>query len=398
MHTEVAYIVVDKPAAPTGTGDIDCPGYTASLTATGTGGTLNWYDDAIGGTLVNTGTTYNPVISTPTSYFVEELVDYPIQTVGPADNTYGGGGYFDFDTRGLFFDAIAPFEFISVTVYAESPGTRTIQILDGDGGSVVHTMDANLVTGENVVTLNWDIDAYSGYWMTIDGFVELYRNNDAATAFPYTIPGLVSITGNNVTGGDAGNYYYFFYDWNVREPGCVSERVEILADTEPVPAITLSGDVTIIGGESTTLAVTGAADTYLWTPATGLDDPSSMTPVASPVVTTTYTCTASFTGGCSSEESLTVTVDGQLGAEEIENDAEISIFPNPSSGLINIMGEGIAENNITILNAAGQVVAAKFIPTNDNSLQVDLSNLERGMYFINILSEDRNVVERIVLQ
>lgn len=55
-------------------------------------------------------------------------------------------------------------------------------------------------------------------------------------------------------------------------------------------------DVTICEGENTTLNATvtgGNNPTFVWTPAAGLSDPNVLNPVASPLVTTTYTLTAS---------------------------------------------------------------------------------------------------------
>jgi hypothetical protein len=59
------------PTAPTVTGAAICGPGVVDLSANGcAGGTLNWYSAASGGTLVNTGTTYSPNISSTTSYWV----------------------------------------------------------------------------------------------------------------------------------------------------------------------------------------------------------------------------------------------------------------------------------------------------------------------------------------
>lgn len=68
------------------------------------------------------------------------------------------------------------------------------------------------------------------------------------------------------------------------------------------------GDQTILQGQSAQLSVTGATN-YLWTPATGLSDPTSANPIASPTTTTTY----SVTGYYYSEENLVVNGDFSQG-------------------------------------------------------------------------------------
>ncbi|MFN8289576.1 MAG: gliding motility-associated C-terminal domain-containing protein [Chitinophagaceae bacterium] len=47
---------------------------------------------------------------------------------------------------------------------------------------------------------------------------------------------------------------------------------------------------------------------YLWSPAASLDDPSSINPVASPLVTTTYLVTGKGSNGCTGKDSVTVLV------------------------------------------------------------------------------------------
>src|SRR6185436_8105370 len=58
------------PAAPTVTNATICGPGVVNLSGSGcTGGTLNWYNAATGGTLVNTGSTYSPNISSTTNYW-----------------------------------------------------------------------------------------------------------------------------------------------------------------------------------------------------------------------------------------------------------------------------------------------------------------------------------------
>ena len=59
-------------AAPTTTGATICGTGVAQLSASGSGGTLNWYSDAGLTHLVNTGPTYAPTVSSGTTYYVTE--------------------------------------------------------------------------------------------------------------------------------------------------------------------------------------------------------------------------------------------------------------------------------------------------------------------------------------
>ncbi len=303
-YTEVSYIIVDKPDAPTVTNDTICDIGTVNLTATNvSGGTLDWYDANIGGTLLNTGTTYSPSITVTTSYWVEEVVQQPTLSVGPPDNTFGTGSYFTAnDLRGIFFDAYTEFILESVRVYSGTAATRTIQILDADGGSVIHTGDYFIPAGESVVTLDWTIMPYNGYYIKITGLpVDLFRINDGSPSYPYTLPGVVSLTGSNVTGSET-DYYYFFFDWQVREADCLSERAEVVGVIDPTTGVTANAsDTDICEGESVTLTGSGGGAGYTWD--NGVTDGVPFTPTA----TTTYTVTT--TGPCGGTDAITITVN-----------------------------------------------------------------------------------------
>jgi hypothetical protein len=64
----------------------------------------------------------------------------------------------------------------------------------------------------------------------------LWRNGLGSNpAFPYSLGALGSITGTTVGGGNALEYYYFFYDWDVVNHGtsCYSPRVDVLVTVGP---------------------------------------------------------------------------------------------------------------------------------------------------------------------
>eukprot|EP01037_Dinobryon_pediforme_P007246 gene7246-7316_t len=71
-RTAVLVTVNNVPIAPSVQVTPICSGNTALITATGSTGTYQWYDSAIGGNLLAIGNTYNtPVLTANTTYFVE---------------------------------------------------------------------------------------------------------------------------------------------------------------------------------------------------------------------------------------------------------------------------------------------------------------------------------------
>ncbi len=89
---------------------------------------------------------------------------------------------------------------------------------------------------------------------------------------------------------------------------------------------------------------------------------------------------------------ITYTVNFDLGTG-IGNGAvsAVNVYPNPTDGQVII--SGVENATITVLNTAGSVVATY---ANFNSGSIDLGNLEKGIYFLNILIDDRTIINKKV--
>lgn len=231
VETKTAYITVALLPVPSVLDGVVCaPGGVVNLAASGQNN-LYWFDQPFGGTQVATGAAYEPDITTTTTWYVENSTMGPLVNTGAVANTIGTGGNFSAnDNWGLYFNVLAPMTLKSVKVYATGAGMRTVQVLD-NSGAVLETRTVNIPNGESRITLDIDLPPGTQYLIKLSGAVDLYRN-DAGAGYPYTAPGLVSITGTNATGNAASTYYYFFYDWEVRASGCSSARVPVTGVVE----------------------------------------------------------------------------------------------------------------------------------------------------------------------
>lgn len=220
------YISVDKPAAPEGPDVEVCPGDQANLIASSPG-VHKWYDSPFGGNPLHIGDTFTtPIVQQSTPFYVEAEVEGPDQFTGAPDNNIGGGAYFNFQ-QSLYFDVFAPVKLYSVKMYALIPGNRHIQIFDNTGGTVLDTL-IDLEIGEQEVVLDVALPTGVDFAITLgdDGIRNCYRSNSGVD-FPYEIPGLISIHSSSAQTAPL-DYYYFFYDWKVRD-FCISDREMISA-------------------------------------------------------------------------------------------------------------------------------------------------------------------------
>ena len=70
--------------------------------------------------------------------------------------------------------------------------------------------------------------------------------------------------------------------------------------------------------------------------------------------------------------------------------ASLKLYPNPTSSVLNIEGEGI--NSVEVFNVVGQHVAS--MSSDGNKVQINTESLNAGVYFVRILANDGNMVNR----
>jgi Zn-dependent metalloprotease len=248
------YITVDRPNGPAASGNFRCDAGVLSLTANGNG-ILKWFDQTSGGSQVGTGSTFDtPALNASATYYVENEVSPSNYNVGPADNTFGGGGNFEGDQH-LLFDAFQAFTLKTVKVYAEGAGNRTIELRDNTG-TVLQSLTINIPNGEQVVNLNFSVQPGTNFQLGTSGVSNMYRNNDSP-AYPYQIANVVSIE-NSSAGTD---YYYHFYDWEIETPGCTSERTAVIAEIAAAP-VGQNASRCGVGSVALTSAGSGAFNWY----------------------------------------------------------------------------------------------------------------------------------------
>jgi len=163
--------------------------------------------------------------------------------------------------------------------------------------------------------------------------------------------------------------------------GCINQKTISIA-VNPSPTLNVnSTDSVLCAGLTATLMVNGSANSYSWSNgATGVSD------TISPGVTTTYTVVGTNSLGCQSFATITQSVDLCTGVAKTNSKKidEIKLYPNPSTGILNIETEVLVSTtaSIEITNSLGQIVLKEKI--NNKKSSYNISHLPNGIYFIEI--------------
>lgn len=133
--------------------------------------------------------------------------------------------------------------------------------------------------------------------------------------------------------------------------------------------------------------------TYSWSPASNLNDPSSATPVFTADAAGSYSYTVTVSDGSQTESATVdfVVVECQ-NVEENETN-HISLFPNPASSTIYVVGADDFTNiEILLFNLQGQMVKNVV-----NSLEINVEDVESGIYFIKVNCDGKQIIKKIVV-
>jgi len=83
-----------------------------------------------------------------------------------------------------------------------------------------------------------------------------------------------------------------------------------------------------------------------------------------------------------------------LGTDDLELTG-VSVYPNPSSGIVNVTNENGAANVIEVYNMVGQVVVTKEASA---STTIDLSENGTGVYLVKVSNDGGSIIERVVIK
>lgn len=408
-ETSTPVQVTFSTPAPTVAPGLRCGPGQVTLTATGAAGATNlWYDAATGGTLVNTGDTFQtPALTANTNYYVAS-------TLPAAGNATIGTGTLTTTT-----DGVTPFnsnyESTRVQYLIRASELKAAGLMGGNLTSLTFTVSSTGAYGQKQYTVKMGhatenaLTAFSTATLsTVYGPIDILPPavgaNTIAFDAPFTWDGETNVVVEichvndtaascNCYGANSGvryttttfNSVYGRYRDDATNCGlnlgtatttvtsrpnmtfggqiaCSSLRVPVAVTVGTAPDFSISDNtVTICGGQTSSVVTITEGDsdfdTYTWAPAAGVTGNAATGWSFNPSVSTTYTLTASQSTGalCTATATVAVTVNTSPTALTITNSSTASTCVgavatlSTSGGLV--PGQAIVGTDIT-LNAS----------------------------------------------
>lgn len=201
---------------------------------------------------------------------------------------------------------------------------------------------------------------------------------------------LVYTWNNGVTDGVAFNSPFgttAYIVTGVDGSGCSNTDIVLVTiNTIPVATITQV--------DALTLSASPASESYQWV------DCATNTPlfgennaVFNASVNGSYSVIVTSSEGCSDTSACVVIDEVSLNSISSEN-KEITLAPNPTNGDVFVSFNSLENVGISIFDAQGKLV--KTFNNVSSGINLELSNVEPGVYMIHISSNGSNFIERVV--
>ncbi len=285
------------------------------------------------------------------------------------------------------------------TNYSWSTGQNTASFTDTPGATTTYNVtvtDASGCTDNASVTVN--VDTYPNTTVTPDtticaGETVMLTGNGGASYFWNTTETTQSIlvSPTNTT----------TYSVVASNGSCTGSVASVQVTVLPAPTVVAGASATTVylsTGATVNFNNTGSsASSYSW----DFGDGGSAT-TGSP--SHTYTSVGTYTvilsgtlGSCTSYDTLTIDVQASVSIHEVVDGISMTIFPNPTEGLVNINminTSGVAIE-MQIVDAVGKLIESSQLNGYDIRTSVDLTNQPAGIYLVRILTDGGVLTKRI---
>jgi uncharacterized protein YjdB len=398
-----------------------CTGTSATFTDAATGGTWGtWYSSTVAVATIDSATGFVDAVSPGTtiiSYYYGGCTVTKILTVTLTPDTITGTGEVcsgktitlaDATTGGIWTSS-------NLAVGTIDPGTGIFAGLSGGFSTISYILGTCSVS--MLVTVNETPPAITGSNVVCTSLTATLSNTLMGGAWSSSGPEATVDAAGVVTGAMVGTVTISY-----TRTGCITSKVI----TVSACAGKISGMVTeiIAGGSYPVGAVmidlryvsTGTTAKTVYTNLAGMYEFNTL-PEDSYYVYPSAPGYVTVPSGVITIGGATLIV-GNVNFELNRNDStivplvnavnnvnasgKIHVYPNPTSGALNIKWEdkSMTDATITVTDVTGRVISTATVNNNNRNgvTRVDMSGLSNGIYMVNVKSEDMNSVYKVSVQ
>jgi hypothetical protein len=389
-------------ATPTGSDVSRCGPGTVTLMANDTA-SIRWYSSFIGGALAGTGSTLiTPVLFRDTIFYAEAGTACPSArlginvTVNTTAMPVGTDGWrCDDGIVSLSASSAAPIAWYDSVFGGTLLGTGTVFNTPVLSTSTTYYAEADAGCPSEraavlaVITPIPDPPTSSDQSRCADGSVTLNATSGTQVYwYDDPIAGNLLHTGSSFTTPllTTTTPYYVEAGFD-----CRSSRDTVIAIIHDLPVVFLGNDTSIASGNTVTLDAGAGFVSYAWS--TG-----ASTQMITVGVNGTYSVLVLDSNGCANTDFIFVQV--VVGVDEMSVNSSVFVYPNPVYELLNIevLSGQNSDCRIQLLDVQGRVLQSKEerLSSGKNNFNLDLMNTAKGIYFLEIYTEQSRKVIRIM--
>lgn len=174
--------------------------------------------------------------------------------------------------------------------------------------------------------------------------------------------------------------------------------IEVTVDVEP----TVEQGDSLCGGKALQLIIEGGANYVI-----DYGDGTTETIISSDILIKPYTYRTAGayqvevigSNSCGEQDTATLTVlikkcDDVVFVDELQ-ELDVKLYPNPTSGLVNLAIGEVGDYQVMVLNSQGEVI--KLVTSSNALLSLNLSEESAGLYFVRIIHDDGVITKSVLL-